>query len=66
MICMTNTIMLVSSEYPYFSHTDLQSHHKELKSSKLLKKPQISRNMLVTFDSEAEELIEEFIWIDHG
>ena len=60
LICMTNTIMLASSEYPYFSHTDRKSHHKDSQSSQLLKKPQISRKMLDTFDTEAEGWIEEF------
>ena len=65
---MTNTIMLASSEYPYFSQADLQAQgqQKESKSSIFVKKPQISRKMLVTFDTEAEGLIQEYIWIDQG
>ena len=66
MLCMINTIILTHSEYPYFSHTDRKDHGKGIQPVKLLKNPQISRKMLVTFDTEAEGLIQEYIWIDHG
>ena len=63
---MINTIILTQSEYPYFSPVDLPGQHKGSQPSKLIKKLEISRKMLVTFDTEAEGLIQEYIWIDHG
>ena len=66
MICMINTILITTSEYPYFSPTDRRDQGKESQPAKLIKKPQISMEMLVTFDTEAEGLIQEYIWIDQG
>ena len=63
---MINTIILTHSEYPYFSPVDLPGQHKWSQPPKLLKKQQISRKMLVTFYTEAEGLIQEYIWIDQG
>ena len=58
--------MITASEYPYFSQTDRRDQGKGSKPAKLIKKPQISTKMLVTFDTESEGLIKEYIWIDHG
>ena len=59
---ITNSVMFTRSQYPYFSQVDKTEQKTKLPAKQI----PINSQLLVTFDTEAERLIKEYIWIDHG